>query len=118
MTAQTHLLVIFQSFINLTADKPPNFLRTTSLVSNMNTFTSTASSRELLSALADGELSPQELTEALQLYAQDASAEAHWASYQAIGQVLRAGPESVGLADRAFLDRFKQRLLRILRSLR
>ena len=110
MTAQTNLLVIFQSFINLTADKPPNFLRTTSLVLNMNTLTSTASSRELLSALADGELSPQELTEALQLCAEEASAEAHWASYQAIGQVLRAGPESGGLADRAFLDRFKQRL--------
>lgn len=78
----------------------------------MNTPTSTSSSRELLSALADGELSPQELTEALQLCAQDASAKADWASYQAIGNVLRSGSETVGMPDTAFLDNFRQRLAR------
>lgn len=108
-TPQTHPLTNFQSF-NYTADTPPNFLRTSSLVLNMNILTSTASSRELLSALADGELSPQELTEALQLCAQDASAEAHWASYQAIGDVLRSRSEAAGMADTAFLDRFRHRL--------
>lgn len=76
----------------------------------MNTLTSTASSRELLSALADGELSPQELTEALQACSQDESALEHWAAYQAIGHVLRSQSEVVGRADTAFLSRLNQRL--------
>ena len=76
----------------------------------MNTLTSTASSLELLSALADGELSSQELAQALQMCAQDSSALGHWAAYQAIGSVLRSQPEVGAMADTAFLGQFKQRL--------
>ena len=76
----------------------------------MNTLTSTASSRELLSALADGELSPQELTDALQVCAHDSSAMGHWAAYQAIGDVLRSQAEVGAMADTTFLSQFKQRL--------
>lgn len=63
-------------------------------------------SRELLSALADGELQGEELAQALALCAQD-GARAHWRDYHLIGDVLRA-PELARASDgEQFLSRLR-----------
>ncbi|MES2942716.1 MAG: RseA family anti-sigma factor [Pseudomonadota bacterium] len=82
----------------------------------MNTPTSSKPSGELLSALVDGELSPQELSSALRECAQDAEALGNWNSYQLIGEVLRTpvaaarSASPVFGADIAFMARLNLRL--------
>lgn len=79
----------------------------------MNTIPTQISSRELLSALADGELSHDELSLALAACAKDGGALESWSSYHLIGSVLRT-PAEYGEAAQAaspmFLDRLKSRL--------
>lgn len=80
----------------------------------MNTTPTPTSSRELLSALADGELSHDELALALAACNQDSNALKSWNSYQLIGNVLRAPAgthsEAAQTASPMFLDKLKLRL--------
>lgn len=76
----------------------------------MNTLKSSSSNRELLSALADGELDRHECDQVLQSCAQDASALASWNTYQLIGDVLRSPAPALRGGDADFLARFNARL--------
>lgn len=76
----------------------------------MNTVKSLTSSRELLSALADGEVDSAELASAIQGCRQDESSLACWNSYQLIGSVLRTPALPVHAVDAAFLGRLNQNL--------
>ncbi len=77
----------------------------------MNTTKSSTQSRELLSALADGELAREECTVALQTCRDDELALPSWSVYHFIGEVLRSPAAPTPASDLVFLDRFKQRLL-------
>jgi sigma-E factor negative regulatory protein RseA len=78
--------------------------------------TSQSSSLELLSALADGELSGGELSEAELISGEPVfksnNLHSEWDSYQVIGHALRGGASASGLmgADSAFLQRLNLRL--------
>lgn len=76
----------------------------------MNTLKSSPSNRELLSALADGELDRHECAQLLESCAQDASALASWNAYQLIGDVLRSPAPALRGGDADFLARFNARL--------
>lgn len=80
----------------------------------MNTKPTSIASRELLSALADGELRQDELTLALASCGQDSNALESWNSYQIIGNVLRnpagAFDQVSQGASPIFLDKLKLRL--------
>lgn len=67
--------------------------------------------REMISALADGQLRGEALALGVQAAAMDAEGRRAWASYCLIGEVLRSGvaPASV-TAPEAFLARFQARL--------
>lgn len=65
---------------------------------------------ELMSALADGQLTGDDLAAALQACQQGDSAFASWDTYHLIGDVLRSPAPVAQVADRAFLDRLNQRL--------
>ena len=77
----------------------------------MNTTKSSTQSRELLSALADGELSSEECAVALQACRDDELALPSWGVYHFIGEVLRSPAAPTPASDLVFLARFKQRLL-------
>ena len=79
----------------------------------MHTTKASTPTRELLSALADGELAREECTVALQTCRDDELALPSWSVYHFIGEVLRspAAPTPTPTLDLVFLDRFKQRLL-------
>ncbi len=77
----------------------------------MNTTKSSTQSRELLSALADGELASEECAVALQTCRDDELALPSWNVYHLIGDVLRSPAAPTPALDSGFLDRFNQRLL-------
>jgi sigma-E factor negative regulatory protein RseA len=66
--------------------------------------------RELISALADGELQGEAFAQGMELAAADPAARQAWHTYHLIGEVLRSGPcPQVTPADE-FLARLRQRL--------
>lgn len=66
---------------------------------------------EWLSALADGELAPDEVPAACVDWREDADARSRWHCYQLIGDVLRSDDlASTARHDAEFLDRLRQRL--------
>jgi sigma-E factor negative regulatory protein RseA len=66
---------------------------------------------ERISALVDGQLRGDAVTQAVQTLAQDAEARASWYVYHLVGDVLRSEELSLGCAkDRDFLSRLRNRL--------
>lgn len=65
-----------------------------------------------LSALADGEATASEVTQACVAWASDAESRERWHSYQLIGDALRSDtlPDAGRRSDRDFLDSFRARL--------
>jgi sigma-E factor negative regulatory protein RseA len=68
------------------------------------------STREQVSALADGALRGDELVRAVQTLCTDDSLQASWRAYHDIGDVLAAGTRQTCTGSAAFLARFQQRL--------
>lgn len=66
--------------------------------------------REMVSALADGQLVGQELEEALAVLANDPEALQAWESYHLIGDVLRSSDLASARAATQFAERVSQRL--------
>jgi sigma-E factor negative regulatory protein RseA len=66
--------------------------------------------RELISALADGQLQGEAFARGVQAVASDARAREAWCSYQVVSEVLRTGRASTGTAPEVFLSRLQQRL--------
>lgn len=67
--------------------------------------------RELVSALADGQLRGEEFARALALIEHSEDARAQWQAYHLVGDVLRSGELAAGGArDAAFAARVRQRL--------
>lgn len=67
-------------------------------------------SRDLLSALADGELHGEALERCLQELASDPAMRTDWAAYHVIGDVLRSPELARGAAPVAFVNRLRDRL--------
>ncbi|MDB5890629.1 MAG: anti sigma-E protein RseA [Polaromonas sp.] len=84
--------------------------QTTAFRTDMNNTTHHHRQRELLSALADGEISSDELCGLLSDTEQGAAVRSDWAAYQLIGDVLRSPGRSVLGADTDFVDKFNRRL--------
>jgi len=79
--------------------------------SNLPNTPSDPLTREILSALADGELAGAEFAVALEACQRDGDAAfASWSSYHLIGDVLRSPASGLRAADAQFLARFNQRL--------
>lgn len=71
----------------------------------------TRDARELISALADGELESHELALVLRNLESSAEARAEWHAFHLVGDVLRAGSNApIGATDEAFIERLSQRL--------
>jgi sigma-E factor negative regulatory protein RseA len=68
--------------------------------------------REIISALADGQLRGEEFTHAVHAVAHDADAQATWDTYHLVGDVLRTGALGARARDQAFVARFAARLQR------
>lgn len=66
--------------------------------------------RELISALADGQLQGDAFARGVQLATADARAREAWHAYHVVGEVLRTGGAATGSAPEAFLARLQQRL--------
>lgn len=67
--------------------------------------------REMISALADGQLRGEALAAGVRAATADAEGRRAWASYCVIGEVLRSGAAPAGVtAPDAFLAKFQQRL--------
>lgn len=66
--------------------------------------------RELISALADGQLQGEAFARGVQAAASDARAREAWCSYQVVSEVLRTGRASTGTSPEAFLAKLQQRL--------
>lgn len=67
--------------------------------------------RELISALADGQLQGEALARGVQVAAGDAGGRAAWCSYQVVSEVLRTGRASTtGTPPEVFLARLQKRL--------
>ncbi len=66
--------------------------------------------RELVSALADGQLRGAEFTRAVALANQDGDAAAAWHAYHLAGEILRTGEAGANAFDQGFLARFETRL--------
>ncbi len=66
--------------------------------------------REFLSALADGELLPEEFSDLFQACKQHPATPGRWNTYHVIGEALRSPVGAVQLADLAFLERLNQQL--------
>jgi sigma-E factor negative regulatory protein RseA len=66
--------------------------------------------REMISALADGQLQGEALARAVQAVAADAQARQTWCAYHVVGEVLRTGRATPGSSPEAFLARLQQRL--------
>ena len=70
-----------------------------------------STTRELVSALADGQLRGEECARALALIEHSADARAQWHAYHLVGDVLRAQELGATSArDAAFTERLRQRL--------
>ena len=68
--------------------------------------------RELVSALADGQLRGLEFARAVGLVGEITDARATWHAYHLVGDVLRSGDASSCADDAAFIARFQTRLQR------
>ncbi len=80
-------------------------------MSNLPNTPTDSLTREILSALADGELAGAEFAVALEACQRDGDAAfASWSSYHLIGDVLRSPASGLRAADAQFLARFNQRL--------
>ena len=66
--------------------------------------------RELVSALADGQLRAGEFAQAVKLANEDADALAAWHAYHLVGDVLRSGEAGFDFSRPGFLARFESRL--------
>ncbi|MBG9387885.1 sigma-E factor negative regulatory protein [Caenimonas aquaedulcis] len=66
--------------------------------------------RELISALADGQLRGEEFARGVEVVAADADAMASWHAYHLIGDVLRTGECSVSTQPAVFLSGLQARL--------
>jgi sigma-E factor negative regulatory protein RseA len=66
--------------------------------------------RELVSALADGQLRGAEFVRAVALASQDGDAAAAWHAYHVVGEILRVGEVVASADDQKFLARFDARL--------
>jgi len=66
---------------------------------------------ELISALADGQLSGEDLALALSVCAVDADALGRWEAYHLIGEVLRAPGSMAPARDAGFVSRLNARLV-------
>jgi sigma-E factor negative regulatory protein RseA len=76
----------------------------------MNIMKPSTQTSELMSALADGQLSGEDLVAALQACRRDDSAIANWDAYHLIGDALRSPAPRVLGADMAFVARLSRRL--------
>lgn len=65
---------------------------------------------ELLSALSDSELKPEEFAALSHAYKKDSAASGSWDAYHVIGKALRSPGSTVQLTDFAFLARLNQQL--------
>ncbi|MDB5913931.1 MAG: Sigma-E factor negative regulatory protein-like protein [Ramlibacter sp.] len=66
--------------------------------------------REIISALADGQLQGEAFVRGVQAAAADAQARQAWCAYHVVGEVLRTGRASAGSPPEDFLARLQQRL--------
>lgn len=66
--------------------------------------------RELVSALADGQLRAGEFARTVKLANEDADAVAAWHAYHLVGDVLRSGEAGIDCSRPDFLARFESRL--------
>ena len=66
--------------------------------------------REMISALADGELGGEAFARGVELAAADATAREAWHSYHLIGDVLRSSDLAGGAPAASFLSRLQERL--------
>lgn len=66
--------------------------------------------RELVSALADGQLRGRDFSRAVELAASDADAQAAWHDYHLVGDVLRSPQLACRMSDEAFLARLRPAL--------
>lgn len=66
--------------------------------------------RELVSALADGQLRGQEFASTVEWLGQDEEARLSWQAYHLVGDVLRSGEMMASARDAAFLHGLKHRL--------
>jgi sigma-E factor negative regulatory protein RseA len=66
--------------------------------------------RELISALADGQLQGEAFARGVQAAAGDAAARQSWCAYQVVSEVLRTGRASTGTPHEVFLAKLQQRL--------
>jgi sigma-E factor negative regulatory protein RseA len=67
-------------------------------------------SHELISAMADGELGPEDMADGLARLAQDGAAVAAWRDYHLIGDVLRSADLASATPPDLFMARFSARL--------
>ena len=70
----------------------------------------TTQAREMLSALADGQLDDADYAIALKACEQDVTLIAEWDAYHLIGNVLRSSAPAASGADLAFADRVSRRI--------
>ena len=68
--------------------------------------------RELISALADGQLQGEDFARGVQVAAGDAAALETWQNYHLIGDVLRSGDRAVGRTPAQFMTRLSASLAR------
>jgi len=66
--------------------------------------------RELMSALADGQLRGAAFVQAVEAASSDPQAREAWHTYHLIGDVLRTGHAGTGRSPEAFLDKLSRRL--------
>lgn len=76
----------------------------------MDTMTPTTQHLELISALADGQLSNDDFTQALALCEADVQAMESWNAWHLIGDVLRSPELTAHAADTQFVARLRSRL--------
>ncbi len=66
--------------------------------------------KEMISALADGQLRGEAFAQGVEAAATDPAARQAWQAYHLIGDVLRSGDRAAGTASPAFMARLSQRL--------
>lgn len=66
--------------------------------------------RELVSALADGQLREEEFAHAVESVCESEDLRMSWHAYHLVGDVLRSGEAMAGAHDAAFVQRLKQSL--------
>jgi len=66
--------------------------------------------REMISALADGQLQGEAFARGVQAATADAGARQAWYAYHMVGEVLRTGRAADGTAPEAFLARLRDRM--------